>query len=260
MNYRTAAALVLLGATSAAQAQLLTNTTPGSGTYANSISGSNTNFGNVLGTGSLAFSQSGNDLTISFTKGAGNFNDAVVIYLDPQGGSPTGFSDTGGFTDTSDGLRRAISGFDGGSSRSTLFFAPGFNATHAIAFKPFGTGNGFAGLWSLTNGGSHNFIASGSLSPENNTSATYSMTFSLPAMAVTPGNHVDFVANYIAESAFRSSEFLGVSSGPADNPGTSVNVALASNDYNRFVSAAVPEPSALMLLLFPAGLLRRRRS
>jgi hypothetical protein len=239
----------LVGADTVARAQQVTNPTPGVGTYSNSVSGSGSNFGNVLGGGSFTFTQTGEAISLSFTKGAGDFNDAVVLYFDPDGGSPAGFGDTGGFTDSSDGLRRAISGFDGGN-RSTLFFAPGFNATHAIAFKPFGTPNGFGGLWSLTNGGSHGFIRSVNLTPETNNQPTYTMGFNMSDIGLTPGQNFNFVATYIAESGFRSSELLGTASGPATNPGYT-NLALSGNDYNRFVTAAVPEPGTLGLLVLP---------
>jgi hypothetical protein len=242
---------------SAARAQQVTNPTPGVGTYSNSVSGSGSNFGNVLGGGSFSLTQTGGAISLSFTKGAGSFNDAVVIYFDPDGGSPAGFADTGGFTDNADGLRRAISGFDGGS-RSTLFFAPGFNATHVIAFKPFGAGNGFGGLWQLANGGSHPFLASVSLTPETN-NPTYTMGFNMSDLGLTPGQNFNFVATYIAESGFRSSEFLGVASGPANNPGYT-DIVLGGNDYNRFVSAAVPEPGTLGLLALPfLGVFFRRK-
>jgi hypothetical protein len=234
----------------AVQAQLVTNATPGVGTYANSVTGSGSNFGNVLGGGSFSLTQTGGAISLSFTKGAGSFNDAVVIYFDPDGGSPAGFADTGGFTDGADGLRRAISGFDGGGSRSTLFFAPGFNATHAIAFKPFGAGNGYAGLWSLNNGASHGGGGTLNMTPDTSNQPTYTMGFNMSDLGLTPGQSFNFVATYIAESGFRSSELLGTASGPANNPGYT-NLALSGNDYNRFVSAAVPEPATLGLLALP---------
>ncbi len=249
-------AVVFVGAglalvATAARAQQVTNPTAGVGTYSNSVSGSGSNFGNVLGGGSFTLTQTGGAISLSFTKGVGSFNDAVVIYLDPDGGSPAGFADTGGFTDGADGLRRAISGFDGGGSRSTLFFAPGFNATHAIAFKPFGAGNGYAGLWSLNNGGSLGGGGTLNMTPDTNNQPTYTMGFNMSDIGLTPGQSFNFVATYISETGFRSSELLGVASGPANNPGYT-SLALSGNDYNRFVSAAVPEPTTLGLLVLPA--------
>ena len=174
----------------------------------------NTGFGGVLGNGNFSISDDGTEVTITFTKGPDNFNDALVIYIDSESG---GFSSTANFTDSGDELRRAISGFDGGT-RSTVNFPEGFEADHAIAAKP----NNFGGLWSLVNNGSHVFTASVDLNPNNtNSNATYTMKFDFSEINSSAGsNSFKFVATYLNPNSnlFRSDEAIGdgISSG---NPG-----------------------------------------
>ncbi|MFZ4749966.1 MAG: MopE-related protein, partial [Phycisphaerales bacterium] len=67
-------------------------------------------FGSVIGGSTLDVARDGGDWVFTLTKGAGAFNDALVLYFDTEVG---GFSSTAGFTDTGDYLRKAISGFDG---------------------------------------------------------------------------------------------------------------------------------------------------
>src|SRR3954467_13538885 len=89
----------------------------------------NTGFGGPLGTGSLTLSDNGTTVSGTLTRGSGNLNDLVVIYIDPPSG---GFNTASGFNDQDDSHRRAISGV-GGFGRSTVNFASGFNADYAIA-------------------------------------------------------------------------------------------------------------------------------
>src|SRR6266480_2121151 len=67
----------------------------------------NTGFGGPIGQGSLTLTDDGTTVSGTLTKGAGGFNDVLVLYVDSV---PGGFSDTSGFTDSGDGSRRAISG------------------------------------------------------------------------------------------------------------------------------------------------------
>mgnify|MGYP000728277682 CR=1 FL=1 len=123
----------------------------------------NTSFGDVVGNGGLNISDNGTTISFSFTKGGGNLNNHMVIYIDSKSG---GFSDTSLFTDSADGGRRAVSGFDG-TNRSTVNFPAGFTADYAISME-----QNFAGLFELTNSGSHTFVASANLSPTGTTTAT----------------------------------------------------------------------------------------
>ena len=75
----------------------------------------NSGFGGPIGLGSLTLTDNGTTVSGTVNKGPNGFNDVLVLYIDSVSG---GFSDTSGFGDGADGLRRAISGFDGGGNRS----------------------------------------------------------------------------------------------------------------------------------------------
>src|ERR1044071_9225660 len=72
----------------------------------------NSGFGGPIGLGSLTLTDDGTTVSGTVNKGPNGFNDVLVLYLDSTGG---GFGDTSGFADGADGLRKAISGFDGGT-------------------------------------------------------------------------------------------------------------------------------------------------
>src|SRR3989449_2884552 len=119
----------------------------------------NSGFGGPIGLGSLTLTDNGTTVSGTVNKGPNGFNDVLVIYLDSVAG---GFTDTSGFADSGpgDGLRKAISGFDGGGNRSLMTFAGGFSPDYAIALGPYS--DNFGGLWQLFNGGdcSPGFITS----------------------------------------------------------------------------------------------------
>src|SRR5205085_10584186 len=124
--------------------------------------------------------------------------------LDSVGG---GFSDTLGFGDGADGLRKAISGFDGGANRSLMTFTGGFLRDYAIALGP--SSDNFGGLWQLANGGANslNFIASVNLNPTgNNNSPTYTFSFNVSPIGLVPSSYATFamLGTYIADSGYRS--------------------------------------------------------
>src|SRR2546425_7681573 len=102
--------------------------------YAATYSGNgNSGFGGPIGLGSLTLTDNGTTVSGTVNKGPNGFNDVLVIYIDSQAG---GFADTSGFADGADGLRKAISGFDGGGNRSLLTFTGGFSPDYAIALGP----------------------------------------------------------------------------------------------------------------------------
>src|SRR5437762_5938981 len=130
----------------------------------------NSGFGGPIGLGSLTLTDNGTTVSGTVNKGPNGFNDVLVLYLQYGGG---GFSDTSGFADGADGLRKAISGFDGGGNRSVLSFS-GMLPDYAIALGP--SSDNFGGLWQLANGGGNSlpFVASVNLNPTGiNTSPTY---------------------------------------------------------------------------------------
>src|SRR5438874_12960250 len=94
----------------------------------------NSGFGGPIGLRSLTLTDNGTTVSGTVNKGPNGFNDVLVLYIDSTAG---GFSDTSGFADGADGLRRAISGFDGGANRSLLTFTPAlFSPDYAIALGP----------------------------------------------------------------------------------------------------------------------------
>ena len=197
-------------------------------------------FGGAIGGGSLTLSDNGTTISGSFTKGSGGFDNALVIYIDSVAG---GFSDTSGFADAQDGLRKAISGFDGGGNRSTLTLPTGFLADYAIALGP--ANENFGGLWQLANGGNNslNFQASVNLSPTGTSSAaSYSFSFDFSQIGLTgiAGDSFKLFGTYISNSGFRSDEAIA-----GDDTGTQ-----GWNPFTATSSAVyvVPEPSTLSLL------------
>jgi len=206
-------------------------------------------FGGAIGGGSLTLTDDGTTVYGTLTRGPGNFNDAYVIYIDSVGG---GFADTSGFADANDGLRRAISGFDG-SQRSLMTFMSGFSPDYAIGMGPAGTYS-FGGLWGLADGGGNslNYLNTVNLSNIGNVSAaTYDFSFNLADI----GNPTSFglFGTYISDTAYRSDEFL-----PGNANGT--------QGVNPFTQTAfgvytIPEPSTLALLCLPglAALVHFRR-
>jgi hypothetical protein len=208
-----------------------------------------TGFGGPIGLGSLNLTDNGTTVSGTVNKGVNGFNDVLVLYIDSQAG---GFSDTSGFGDGADGLRKAISGFDGGANRSLMTFASGFNPDYAIALGP--ASDSFGGLWQLANGGANslNFISSVNLSPLNNSSGSYTFSFNLSQIG-SPGSFRLF-GTYISNTGYRSDEAL-----PGNDTGTQ-----GWNPFTQtaFVTYTVPEPSIAGLLLLGMGAkfgIRRRK-
>jgi len=198
----------------------------------------NTGFGGAIGGGSLALTDDGTTLSGTITKGSGNFNDVLVLYIDSVAG---GFSDTSGFADGNDGLRRAVSGFDGGGNRSLMTFVSGFSPDYAIALGP--SSDSFGGLFQLVNGGggSLNYINSANLSPVgDNASATYSFSISLADIGLTPGAGQGFglFGTYTSNGGYRSDEAL-----PGNDSGTQGWNPFTQSSYATYTTTAVPEPS-----------------
>ncbi len=226
--------------------------------FATTYSGNgDTGFGGPIGNGSLSLTDDGTTLFGTLSKGLNNFNDVLVVYVDS---APGGFSSTAGFGDANDGLRKAISGFDGGASRSTLTFAGGFSPDYALALGP--SSDNFGGVWSLANGGGNSlgYAGSANLSPVGNAAAsTYTFSVSLALLGLTPGNgqSLELFGTYISNTGYRSTEsMLGNDSG--------------SQGYNNFTQTSfvtytttpVPEPATGALAASGVALfylIRRRR-
>lgn len=203
----------------------------------------NTGFGGVIS--SLDITDDGTDITFTLNRGSGNLNDAFVLYISVASG---GFNTTENFTDSDDSLRRAISGFDGNDNRSTVNLP--FNAGFGLGLE-----GGFSGLWSLVEGGSHNFVATANANPGGNEQPSYAMTVTLANLGLSPGDSFDFVGTYLnSGNAFRSNEGIGDGL-PSENPGQSTVTFTGSRTYTT-----IPEPTAALLAGFGLlALLRRRR-
>src|SRR5437879_2350540 len=201
----------------------------------------NSGFGGPIGLGSLTLTDNGTTVSGTVNKGPNGFNDVLVLYIDSQ---PGGFTDTSGFADGGDGLRKAISGFDGGANRSLLTYGGGFLPDYAIALGP--ANENFGGLWQLANGGNNSlgFVSSVNLNPTgNNLSASYTFSFDVSQIGLTPDSGESFrlLGSYISNSGYRSDDAL------AGN----VSVAQGWNPFTGTAEASyttVPEPSSTALL------------
>jgi hypothetical protein len=174
-----------------------------------------TGFGGAIGEGVLTLDDDGITVTGTLSRGPGDFDDTLVLFIDSV---PGGFANTSGFGDGASGLLRSISGFDGGANRSTLTFPAGFEADYAIAIGPANESSG--GLWSLANGvdDSMNLIADVALDPTGDANAdNYGFTFSVGALGLVPGSGASFrvIGSYVRNDGFRSGEAV-----PGDVTGT----------------------------------------
>jgi hypothetical protein len=203
----------------------------------------NNAWGGAVGLGTLSLTDDGTTLNVTLTKGPGDLNDALVIYIDSVAG---GYTDTSTFTDSGDGARTAISGFNG-TDRSMMTFMSGFEPDYAVSIE-----GGYASLFTLDNVA--NFTWQTGTGQAGNTSPTFSLSFPLANIGVTGGDSFKLFGTYIATSAWRGPEAIA-----GDDTG--------SDGYNPFTQTAfsvypIPEPSILALLGLGLGgfLCLRRRS
>lgn len=212
----------------------------------------NSGFGGPIGLGSLTLTDNGTTVSGTVNKGPNGFNDVLVLYIDSTGG---GFGDTSGFADGADGLRKAISGFDGGANRSLLTFSS-MLPDYGIALGP--ASDNFGGLWQLANGGANslNFVNTVNLNPTgNNNSPTYTFSFNVSDIGLTPNSGATFrlLGTYTSNSGYRSDEAVAGNDVGAQGWNPFLQTALSSYTI-------VPEPATAALgLIGIASLFLARR-
>lgn len=212
----------------------------------------NSGFGGPVGQGSLDLTDNGTTVSGTVNKGPNGFNDVLVIYIDSVAG---GFADTSGFADGNDGLRKAISGFDGGSNRSQMNFMSGFLPDYAIALGP--SSDSFGGLWQLFNGGGNSlgYINTVNLNPTgNNLSPTYTFSFNLSDIGLAAGQSFKLFGTYISNSGYRSDEAV-----PGNDSGTQGWNTFSQTAYATYNTIPEPATGALFGLAALLGLALRRR-
>jgi hypothetical protein len=201
----------------------------------------NSGFGGPIGLGSLTLTDNGTTVSGTVNKGPNGFNDVLVLYIDSTVG---GFADTSGFADGADGLRKAISGFDGGANRSLLTFAGGFLPDYAIAMGP--SSDNFGGLWQLANGGNNslNFVNTVNLTPTGDpNSPTYTFSFNLSDIGLAPGQTFALFGTYTANSGYRSDEAVAGNDVGAQGWNPFLQTA-----FGTYTTTAVPEPATVTLV------------
>jgi hypothetical protein len=214
-----------------------------------------TSFGGAIGRGNLVLTDNGTTVSGTITKGAGNFADVLVIYIDSKTG---GFNTTKNFTDSSTSLTKAVSGVDANpANRATANFVSTFFADYAIALRPASTVDGE--LFQLVNNGDLIPVRSVNLSPLNNvSSSTYTFSFNLADIGA-PSVSFNIEATYIGQNGFRSLEsFESVD-------GFTGWDTVAFNTFHTYNLAPVPETTNASLAIFGgialcAGVFARTRS
>ena len=183
----------------------------------------NSGFGGAVGGSNISINDNGTTITGTFTKGSGNLNDIIVIYISngSNGRTIMGFNDN----DQSDDLRRAVTNAFG----NAINFPAGFEATHAIAIKVGNSAlfevptSGNIGTGSSNN--ELNFIkAVGSTT--SNTQSSFTFSFDWSDIGLTSTDDFGFVITYgngsggtNSDAMFSSDEGYGNGIPSSPNPG-----------------------------------------
>lgn len=206
----------------------------------------NTGFGGPVGPATMTINDDGTTITVSFTKGGGDFNDTMVMYI--SNGNSGRSSIDGNVNDTSDSNRRAISNTGSGD----ISFPTGFEATHGIAINTV-----FGGLWEIPSTGS---IGDNGLNyvdavggPALSTDASFSFAFEWTEIGLTNLDNFDFVVSYgnpndSGSNMFSSDEAFGDGVG-AGNPGTGAFSFSESKNYPD-PALSIPENNLATLSIF----------
>jgi MYXO-CTERM domain-containing protein len=215
-------------------------------------------FGGPVGSGSLSVTDDGVNLSFTFTRGSGNFNDFLVIYFDSTTGGASSLPASGEIGSPFSGRRAIVNEYGSG-----VVFGGGFASDFAFALKANGSASNH--LFSTASGANANtlgFVSTAAVTNFGNAAAaTYSWSISLASLGLNAGDSVDFVTTYLnpndgggADASFRSNEAFVTDLG-ATNPGFG-GVTFAS--FQTYTT--VPEPAAALLgSLGLLALLRRRK-
>jgi len=181
----------------------------------------NTGFGGPVGQSSLSIDDDGTTITFTLTKGGGDFNDALILYLDT---GVTGRNIINSeVNDNNDPLRVAISNGDSSGTASDVTFASGFETFYAI-----GISSDFIGLFSIPATGP---VGDNGLGFEktlvgfpafNPTDATITFSVDWADLGLTSTDSFDFVGLYLSGTAFNSDEAYGDGIAPGATGGTNV--------------------------------------
>lgn len=190
----------------------------------------NTGFGEPIGGAGLSIDDDGTTVTCTLTKGSGDFNDMLVMYIHTGASGRTVID--GNVNDTDDSHRRGISNAGSGD----IDFPTGFEARYAIAINA-----GFQALWEIPSTGS---IGSNGLTfikttggTFATTDASFSFSFDWSDIGLTNANNFEFVITYGnpddggGTNMFSSDEAFGDGIGGAGNPGTG---AMAFTDNHSY--------------------------
>ena len=215
------------------------------------VGNGNTSFGGGVGNGNIIIDDTiSGTLTITTNVTVGD--NALVIYFDSKGG---GFNTTAGFADANDSLRRAISGFEGGTGGRSTTLLP-FAADFAI-----GVDKGWGGLWELANGGNNSLIyrttaLDGGFGASGvGTGKVLTINVADLGLTANSGQSFNFFAMMVSGTGYTSSEFIGASSISGNFGYGNTQTVGTGSSYTL-----VPEPSTGMLMgLGVAGLFIVRR-
>jgi hypothetical protein len=211
--------------------------------YAN---GGGNGFGGTLGNGSISMDVVGTDLVIAFTPG-NTLNDIVALYLDTRNG---GYLDAQ-MSDTSDGGRTVV-------SELTLTKDDTYPAS---VIPDFGVAIG--------NFGSVLFELQPAPNPLTFHVFNPAPTITIPLALLGNPGYIDFFAGYSSGGGYNSNESLPYSNplNSNGNPGFGdgqfggLNTGGNYENFNRFVTSAIPEPGTAFvwgLVLVTVGLIAQR--
>ena len=167
----------------------------------------NSGFTGAVGQSSMTVNDDGTTITFNFTKGSGDFNDILVLYID-TGATGRNMIDSN-VNDNGDPTRTAISNGDVDNTASVITFPAFFEASYAI-----GISTGYGGLWSIPSTGSIGnnglpHIVSVNSTMTVNTDATFSFDVDWIKLGLTNTDSFSFVGLYVSGTAWNSDEGYG---------------------------------------------------